>query len=71
MDLEGKTIVVTGGAGFIGSHLIDTLMKMENKVIVIDDLSSGYMDFLSAHVDNERFTFKNNFIVITYVIKHF
>jgi UDP-glucose 4-epimerase len=34
--------LVTGGAGFIGSHLTETLILANNKVIVVDDLSSGY-----------------------------
>ena len=34
-------IVVTGGAGFIGSNLVDALIEKENEVIIIDDLSTG------------------------------
>lgn len=35
-------VLVTGGAGFIGSHLVDLLVKDKHKVYVIDDLSGGY-----------------------------
>ncbi|MFA4930454.1 MAG: NAD-dependent epimerase/dehydratase family protein [Patescibacteria group bacterium] len=34
-------ILVTGGAGFIGSHLVDTLIKKKHRVVVLDDLSAG------------------------------
>lgn len=40
-ELKNKKILVTGGAGFIGSHLVDDLIKQNNQVIVIDNLSSG------------------------------
>jgi len=36
-----KTALVTGGAGFIGSHIVDALMKRHIKTYVVDDLSSG------------------------------
>lgn len=36
-----KTILVTGGAGFIGSHIVDAYIKLGNKVIVVDNLSTG------------------------------
>lgn len=39
--LAGKKILVTGGAGFIGSHLVDALVAQKNHVSIIDNLSSG------------------------------
>jgi len=48
---------VTGGAGFIGSHLVDRLVEKENKVTVFDNLSSGKKEFIDHHFDNEKFTF--------------
>lgn len=44
-------ILVTGGAGFIGSHLVDELINKKNKVAVIDNLSTGRKDNLSKQVD--------------------
>ena len=40
-DLAGRTALVTGGAGFIGSHLVDRLLAEGCRVVVIDNLSSG------------------------------
>ncbi|MBL6732130.1 MAG: NAD-dependent epimerase/dehydratase family protein [Candidatus Poseidoniaceae archaeon] len=44
--------LVTGGAGFIGSHLIDALIASGYKVRVIDNLSSGKLEFISTHIEN-------------------
>ena len=48
---------VTGGAGFIGSHLVDRLINNGNSVTVFDNLSSGEKEFLSKHMNNEKFSF--------------
>jgi UDP-glucose 4-epimerase len=43
--------IVTGGAGFIGSHLVDRLVKMGHKVIVLDNFSTGRKSNLSHHAE--------------------
>lgn len=50
-------VLVTGGAGFIGSHLVDALIGKGHEVAVYDNLSSGRMDFLSQHKKNPAFKF--------------
>lgn len=50
-------IIVTGGAGFIGSHIVDRLLLRGNEVIVIDNLSSGKMEYLKEHIENPDFKF--------------
>jgi UDP-glucose 4-epimerase len=45
MNLADKRVVVTGGAGFVGSHLVDRLLP-DNDVVVVDDLSNGDADLV-------------------------
>lgn len=49
--------LVTGGAGFIGSHLVELLMKNDHSVTVIDNLSTGVLDNLSAVTAKNGFKF--------------
>ena len=49
--------LITGGAGFIGSHLAEALLAAGHHVCVIDDLSTGSIDNLSACRANDRFTY--------------
>lgn len=47
-----RRVLITGGAGFIGSHLVDACLARNYEVIVIDDFSVGRLDNLRAHKDN-------------------
>ena len=51
MPNNQRTSLVTGGAGFIGSHLVDALITRGDAVAVIDDMSSGNPGYLSPAAD--------------------
>ena len=50
MMLKNRSILVTGGAGFIGSHLVERLL-LDNEVTVLDNFSSGRIEFLEPYRD--------------------
>ncbi len=53
----GKKVLVTGGASFIGSHLVDQLVERGAQVRVVDDLTSGRLENLAAHLNNGQVEF--------------
>ncbi len=55
MNISGLNCLVTGGAGFIGSHLVDELINRDCSVRVLDNLVNGKMENLSQHFDNKNF----------------
>jgi UDP-glucose 4-epimerase len=59
--LQGKKALVTGGASFIGSHLVEALLDNGCEVLVIDDLSSGSLENLPT--EHPLFTFEKNNIL--------
>ena len=70
MGIEGERIaLVTGGAGFIGSHLVELHLARGDKVHVVDDLSTGSMDNIAHLFGHERFSFiKHNVSVAFHVM---
>ena len=58
MRKNQKIAVVTGGAGFIGSHMVDLLLKKNFIVNVIDDLSGGRFQNIKKNLNNKCFSFK-------------
>ena len=54
MTSDDAHIIVTGGAGFIGSHLVERLLRDGKRVVVIDDLSTGRVENLKGANGNPR-----------------
>src|SRR3972149_2307935 len=52
-----KSVLVTGGAGFIGSHIVDRLISSGYSVRVLDDLSTGKLSNIDVHVKSGKIDF--------------
>jgi nucleoside-diphosphate-sugar epimerase len=57
MDWTGKKVLVTGGASFIGSNLVEALLEKGAEVRVVDDLSSGFLENIQEHIDSGQIEF--------------
>ncbi len=58
-----KTILVTGGAGFLGSHLVDRLIDRGDSVICVDNFFTGQKKNIHHLLDHERFTLREHDII--------
>lgn len=66
-----KNYLVTGGAGFIGSHLVERLITLGHKVIVIDNLTTGKKSNLKNVINNKKFKFVKMNITSKSINKYF
>ncbi|MEI6050395.1 MAG: SDR family oxidoreductase [Bacteroidota bacterium] len=54
--LRNSRVLVTGGAGFIGSNLVESLLNADNQVVCLDNFSTGKRENLKSFADNRGFT---------------
>lgn len=55
IEFIGNTVLVTGGAGFIGSNLCETLLKKENKVVCLDNFATGKRENIAPFLSHPNF----------------
>jgi len=54
---QNRRVLVTGGASFIGSHLVDALVERGARIRIVDDLSSGRLENIQGHLTNGQVEF--------------
>lgn len=57
MKLTSKKLLITGGAGFIGSNLIEKFIKQDNEIVCLDNLATGKQKNIDPFLGNPNFTF--------------
>jgi UDP-glucuronate decarboxylase len=62
-------ILVTGGAGFLGSHIVDRLLDAKHEVVVADNLYTGSKTNIAKHLSNPDFEFLRHDVTIPLVIE--
>ena len=54
--IKNMKVLVTGGVGFIGSNLCEELLKNDNKVVCLDNFSTGKRENIESFISNSKFT---------------
>jgi UDP-glucuronate decarboxylase len=66
---EKMRILVTGGAGFLGSHLIDRLISDDHEVLCVDNLYTGSRSNIGHHLDNPKFEFLRHDVTVPLIVE--
>lgn len=66
-----KTVLITGGAGFIGSHLAEKILAQGKKVFVLDNLSTGRKENIEHLLGNKDFIFKKGDVLNKVLVKKY
>jgi len=70
MSKNKKTILITGGAGFIGSHLCEKLLSLGHKVICLDNFLTGSKNNIKHFFKNKKFKFIQHDIIEPFYLKN-
>lgn len=62
-------ILVTGGAGFLGSHIVDRLMASNHNVLVVDNLYTGQKKNIQHHLNNPNFEFIRHDVTVPLIVE--
>ena len=65
-----KNILITGGAGYIGSHVSETLIKNKKKIFIVDDLSTGYKKLINKNAKFFKLNINNRKQLRTIIVKN-
>ena len=65
-ELKQTKILITGGAGFIGSNLIETLLQMDNEVVCLDNFITGKRENLTPFLGNPARTCRKYIFSVSY-----
>ena len=68
MSVDKKHVLITGGAGFIGSNIVEKLLNSDVKVTVLDNLSTGRIENIEEFSQNPDFKFITDFILLIIIL---
>jgi nucleoside-diphosphate-sugar epimerase len=64
MEVDRMKYLVTGGAGFIGSHIVEALSEQEHEIIILDNLFSGNIENIQPFLQKKNVEFVQGVLLI-------